>query len=149
MVKKGRDKKKVVFEKKEAVKTMVCKETKVSRAFVNILAIISILGFLSIISYSLFGRNIDQYVEAFWLGILGFGFIVESSPVDLMGRLKNKLGERNFTAMTTLIVGLLALIAGVLSLPQINIQNPAFLAVKGVMSIIAVVFIIIQTWILR
>jgi hypothetical protein len=135
--------------KKEVQTIPPCKENKVSKAFVTILAILSILGFISIISYTLFGKNIEGYVEALWLGILGFGFIVESNPPALIGRIRNKLGERNFTAMTTLIVGLLALIAGVLSLPQINIQNPVFLAVKGVMSIIAIVFIIIQTWILK
>ena len=125
------------------------KENKISKAFVNILAILSILGFISIISYTLFNQNIDQYIEALWLGILGLGFIAESSPIELMKRIRNRLGERNFTAMTTLIVGVLALIAGILSLPQINIQNPSFLAVKGIMSIIAIIFIVIQTWILK
>ena len=124
-------------------------ERKVSKAFVNILAILSILGFISIISYTLFNQHVEQYIEALWLGILGFGFIVESSPIQLMKRIRNKLGERNFTAMTTLVVGLLALVAGILSLPQINIQNPAFLAIKGIMSIIAIIFIAVQTWILK
>jgi hypothetical protein len=46
-----------------------------------------------------------------------------------------------------LIVGGIAVIAGILSLPQINIQNPAFLAVKGIISILAIIFIILQTWV--
>ena len=125
------------------------KERKVSKAFVNILAILSILGFMSIVSYTIFGKNIEKYIESLWFGILGIGFIIEASPIQLIKRIQNKLGERNFTAITTLIVGLLALIAGILSLPQINIQNPSFLAIKGIMSIIAIVFIIIQTWILK
>ncbi|MBT7102287.1 hypothetical protein HN935_02130 [archaeon] len=135
--------------KKEIATTSHYRETQLSKAFITILAILSVLGFISIVSDTLFASNIDKYIEALWLGILGFGFIIESNPPALAGRIRNRLNERNFTAITTLIVGLLALIAGVLSLPHINIQNPAFLAVKGVVSIIAIVFIVIQTWILK
>jgi len=42
-----------------------------------------------------------------------------------------------------------AIIAGVLSISQINIQHPVFLAIKGGISIIAIIFIIIQTWAIR
>lgn len=124
-------------------------ETKISRAFVNILAILSILGFTSIISYTLFNINITQYIETLWLTILGLGFIIESKPIQLFHSIRHRLGEKNFTATTTLILGTLAVIAGILSLPQINIQTQAFLAVKGIISIIAILFIIIQTWILK
>lgn len=124
-------------------------ETKISKAFVNILAILSILGFTSIISSTILNINISQYIETLWLTILGLGFIIESSPIQLFRSIKNRLGERNFTATTTLIIGTLAVIAGILSLPQINIQNPSFLAIKGIMSIIAIIFIVIQTWIIK
>ena len=62
--------------KKEVIVEKPSSETRVSKAFVNILAILSVLGFISIISYTLFDKNIEQYVEALWLGILGFGFII-------------------------------------------------------------------------
>jgi hypothetical protein len=125
------------------------RETKISNAFVNILVILSILGFTSIISYTLLDKDITRYVETLWLIILGIGFIVEANPNQLFHSIKNKLKQENFTATTTLIIGILAVITGILSLPQINIQNSAFLALKGIMSIIAVIFIIIQTWILE
>ena len=125
------------------------KRTRVSRKFVNILAIISIMGFVNIISYSLFYKNIDTYTEALLFGIMGLGFIIESSPIQLSKRIRSDLSERSFTAMTTLIVGLLSLTAGILTLPQINLQNPGFLAVKGITSIIAIMFIMIQTWIIK
>jgi hypothetical protein len=124
-------------------------EKKVSKSFINVLATLSILGFLSIISYTIFGKNIEIYIETLWLGIMGLGFIIESKPIALFKRIKNRLGERNFTAMTTFIVGALALIAGILSLPQINIQSPGFLAIKGIVSTIAIIFIIIQTWLIK
>ncbi len=125
------------------------RETNISKAFINILAILSILGFANIISYTLFNKDIIQYIETLWLTILGLGFIIESNPRQLFHSIRNNLGERNFTSTTTLIIGALAIIAGILSLPQINIQNPSFLAIKGIMSIIAIIFIIIQTWIIK
>ena len=124
-------------------------QTKISKPFVNILAILSILGFTSIISHTLLNTDISQYIETLWLTILVLGFIIESHPLQIFSSIKNRFQERNFTATTTFIIGLLAIIAGVLSLPQINIQSPGFLAIKGIMSIIAIIFIIIQTWILK
>ncbi|MBS3086971.1 hypothetical protein J4226_00060 [Candidatus Pacearchaeota archaeon] len=125
------------------------RQTKISVAFVNILAILSILGFTGIISYTLFNKNIDAYTETLWLLVLGLGFIIESSPIQLFHSIRNNLGEKNFTSTTTLIIGVLAVIAAALSLPQINIQTQAFLAIKGIMSIIAVIFIIVQTWVIK
>jgi hypothetical protein len=133
-------------------------ETKTSTAFTNILAILSIIGFASIISSSLLSINIDQYIETLWLTILGLGFIIESSPIQLFKTIRSQLGERNFTATTTLTIGLLAVIAGILSIPgltkvipwvQIIILAPSFPAIKGIISIIAIIFIIIQTWVLK
>jgi len=129
--------------------TEIVKADKVSKAFVNVLAIISIIGFLSIVSYTLFNTNLEGYIEALWLIILGLGFIIEARPRQLIIKIRNNLKEESFTAITTLIVGALALIAGTLSMPQINIQQTSFLAVKGIMSIIAIIFIIIQTWVLK
>jgi hypothetical protein len=124
-------------------------QTNISKPFVNILAILSILGFTSIISESIFNANITSYIEILWLTILGIGFIIESSPIQLFHSIRHRLGEKNFTATTTLIIGTLAVIAGILSLPQIAIQNQTFLAIKGIMSIIAIIFIVIQTWIIK
>jgi hypothetical protein len=125
------------------------RETHISKAFVNTLSILSILGFIGIISYTLLNRNISQYIEALWLIILGIGFVYESSPLKLFHNIKHRLSEKNFTATTTLTIGTLAILAGILTLPQLTIQNPGFLAIKGIISIIAIIFIIIQTWILK
>jgi hypothetical protein len=122
---------------------------KISSSFVTVLAIISILGFVGIISYTLFGRNIEGYIEASWLMIMGFGFIAESSPIRLYQSIQNKMTNRDFSSLTTLIVGVIAAFAGLLTLPGIGIESQAFQAIKGVIAIIAIIFIIIQTWIIK
>lgn len=125
------------------------RETKISHAFVNILAVLSIIGFISIISHTIFGINMTPYMETLWLGILGTGFIIESNPKKLFHSIKNRLEEKNFSSTTTLVIGILAVTAGIFSLPQIAIQNQAFLGLKGIMSIIAITFIIFQTWVIK
>ena len=123
--------------------------TGISTPFVNVLAIISILGFAGIISLALFTKNIESYIESFWLMIMGFGFMIESSPIQLYESIQNKLTNRNFSSLTTFIVGVIAALAGLLSLPEIGIQSQAFEAIKGVISIIAIIFIIVQTWVIK
>ncbi|MFA5484761.1 MAG: hypothetical protein WC260_00710 [Candidatus Pacearchaeota archaeon] len=127
----------------------VCKENRVSRSFVVILSIISILGFGSIISDSFFNYSIEKYVESIWFIILSIGFIFESHPRKLFKSIRNTMNDKTFTAITTFILGSIAFIAGVFTLPFFNITNPAFLAVKGLLSLVAISFIIIQTWIIR
>ncbi|MDD2444999.1 MAG: hypothetical protein PHX15_01605 [Candidatus Nanoarchaeia archaeon] len=127
----------------------VCKENRVSRPFVIVLSIISILGFSSIVSDSFFNYSIEKYVESMWFIILSIGFIFESHPRRLFKRIKDTMNDRTFTAITTFILGSIAFIAGIFTLPFFNIINPAFLAVKGLLSLVAISFIIIQTWVIR
>lgn len=124
-------------------------KNKISSSFIKVLAVISILGFVGIISATLFQKNIEAYIEASWLMIMGLGFIAESSPIQLYQSIQNKMTNRDFSSLTTLIVGVIAVLAGILSLPGIGIESLAFQAIKGVISIIAIIFIIIQTWIIK
>jgi len=123
------------------------KRSKASKKFVIALSIVSIIGFLNIITESLFGFSFVNYIESLWLVTLGLGLILETSIRELKeikgkGLTSNMLGK-----ITMVVVGFLAIIAAVLSIPQINIQSPIFLAIKGIISILAIIFIIIQTWV--
>lgn len=122
------------------------KRSKVSRSFVTILAIVSILGFISIISETLFELDIRLYIESLWMFIVGIGLILEAR-IRRLRTLKYGLNPGNFTTIITLTVGLIAIITGVLSTPYFGFQNPSFLAIKGILSVIAIVIIFIQTWI--
>lgn len=125
------------------------KNNKVSKGFVTALAIVSIIGFLTIVSESLFYINIGEYLGTMWLVVLGIGLIFESSPKQLRKIKKKGLTPENLGKLIMVVVGGLAVFAGLLSLPQINITNPSFLAVKGIISLLAIVFIIIETWVIE
>ncbi len=120
-----------------------------SEEFVTILAVISIIGFMGIVSYTLFDFRMDEYIEPIWMIIVGIGFIIEGQ-FNTFRKIRNEgLSPTNFTHLTTLIIGLIAIIAGIFSIPAIRIEATGFLAVKGIISLIAIVVIIVQTWIVK
>ena len=138
-------KQKIAFPVKEKKKEMVT----ASHKFVTALAFVSIIGFGGIVSSTLFNFNMNLYVESFFMIIIGFGFMIEGKITKLWRIRDEGLTTRNFTHLTTSIIGLLAIITGIFSIPQIRIETGGFLAVKGIIALIAIVIIVIQTWIVE
>jgi|GEM_PF-1695869 len=128
-------------------KRLEYKRSKVSKSFVTILAIVSILGFVSIISETLFEYDIGLYIESLWMFLVGIGLILEAR-IRRLRTLKYGLNPSNFTTLITLTVGGIAIVTGILSAPYFGLQNPSFFAIKGILSVIAIVVIFIQTWII-
>ena len=139
---------KIVLEKPVLKKRRWDHKVKVSQRFVTALAIVSILEFTGITSKTLFAYNLDAYLEALWMFIIGIGLSIEIQLKKLKLIPKQGLTRDNITNLITVIIGVVAIIAGIFSFPSIRIENPSFLAVKGIISIIAIVIIIIQTWII-
>lgn len=131
--------------KKEEIK----QKKKVSTKFAGVLAVISITGFSEIILNSLFNFSIQEYSSFLWLFIMGVGFILTTKPKNLYKKTKEGMTENTFARLTTFVIGCMAIIAGLLSLPFININHPILSATMGVISIISIIFIIIQTWVLN
>lgn len=140
-------KKEVYAEEEEEIQKNPKRKT--SRNLVIALSIVSIIGFVNIILESLFYINISEYIDTFLLIVLGLGLIFETSIGELKSINKEGLNSEYIGKITMIVVGSLSVIAGVLSLPQINLLNPSFLAVKGIISLLAIVFIILQTWVAK
>jgi hypothetical protein len=115
---------------------------------VYILAFVSIIGLLGIVIKTIFVYNVDFYVESLWMLIIGLGLVIEAR-IKKLKSLSQGLTSNNVTYLTTIIIGLLAILTGIFSFPQIRVETPAFLAIKGIIGLIAIVFIVIQTWIVR
>ena len=126
------------------------RKVKVSQKFVIALSIVSIIGFLGIASKTILATDITNYVESLWMFVIGLGLIIEAKIKSLKS-LSKKLTQDNFTHLVTAIIGGIAILAAIFSFPllKIQIQNPTFLAIKGIISIIAIAIIIIQTWIIE
>ena len=119
-----------------------------TKRFLNALSIVSILGFLGIFLQTIFEYDINNYVGAAWMLILGIGLIMEVNFRSLKRIFKGGLNKGNFANLITLIIGLVAVFAAVFSIPGMRIENPSFLAIKGILALIAIVIILIQTFFL-
>jgi peptidoglycan/LPS O-acetylase OafA/YrhL len=133
--------------KKEENEVSEERKVKISQNFVVALALVSIISFVGIISESLFEYNLNSYVESLFMFVIGIGLILESK-IKKIKSLKYGLNPKNFANLITAIIGVIAIFAGIFSFPQIKITTPAFVAVKGIISIIAIIVIVIQTWFL-
>ena len=122
---------------------------KASHKFVSILAVVSILGFAAIVSSTLFDFDLNEYVDSLLMLIVGLGLVIEGQITRLRQIKEEGLTPTNFTHLVTVIIGVIAICAGIFSFPGIRFEHPTFLAVKGILSIIAIIFIIIQTWIIE
>jgi len=138
---------KLLLAKKPKIKKLP--ELKNNNFFGKILAVISILGFTSIITMTFFNYSIESYLESALLMLMGIGFMYQSEPRELIRSLPNHFQEQSFASITTFVIGSLAIIVGILSLPQINLQNPTLSAINGIIAIIAIIFIVIETWIIQ
>jgi|SRR3989344_3753432 len=121
--------------------------SRVSQKFVTALAIVSIIGFASIVTQTIFNYDITAYVEVSLMLIIGVGLIIEAR-IKKLKSLERGITSNNITHLTTIVIGVIAILAGIFSIPAIRLENPAFLAIKGIMSVIAIIVITIQTWII-
>lgn len=140
-------KKKIDLEKEVVVEEKW--RSKLSHKFVMILATVSILGFVGIVSETIFNRNINIHIHSLWLIVIGIGMILEAQIKSLRKIREQGLTPNNFTHLITLVVGIIAILAGIFSFPNFGIVNPSFHAVRGVVSIIAIIVIVIQTWLVE
>lgn len=129
------------------MKKRFTEKVRISQKFVTALAIVSIVGFLGIISESFFGFDLSEYSEFSLMMVIGIGLIIEAK-IKKLKSLKRGITSNNITHLTTVIIGVIAIIAGIFSFPPIRIVNPSFLAIKGIISIIAIAVIMIQTWVI-
>ncbi len=122
---------------------------KISTGFLSVLSIVSILGFFGIVMKTLFEMDITIYIEVLWILVLGFGLLIESNLRGLFRIKETGLTSESFRELVTAVVGFLAVLTGVLLLPQIGWVTPALLAVQGIISLVAMIFILIQSLILK
>jgi len=148
MGKKKVDGNSVIAKKKKVVRRKWGRgKVKVSPRFVTALSIVSIVGFVGILSETLFNYDLKFYVEAILMFVIGIGMVIEVKWSELKS-VRQGLDRENFTDITTVVIGFVAVVAGIFSLPFFRIDNPSFSAIKGIVAIIAIVIIVIQTWVI-
>ena len=139
--------KKPISEEKEK-ESFANKKVNVSHVFILALAIVSILGFIGIMTESFFEFNMTTYIEALLMLIIGIALIIEAK-IKSLRTLARGFNSNNFAHLVTAIIGAVAIVAGIFTFPPIAFNSPAFIAIKGILSIIAIAIIIIQTWVIK
>ena len=121
---------------------------KVNKKFVYALSIVSIIGFLAIFLESFFGYSfVSNNQSALILLVLGTGLVIESEIKKMIRGIKLKTARSiDLTHILTGIVGIIAILSGLLSL--FSIATPQIEATKGIISLLAIVFIFLETWVI-
>ena len=127
---------------------MVKRKNKTTFVFRSMLAVISIVGFLTIIGNTWFDFALmgNLFVGIILLA-LGFGMAMEGQIRKWKTFPKNGLSGAEFSHIVTGIVGFLAIVAG--SLYIVGVDTPLIESYKNIVSTIAVIFIAIETWLVK
>ncbi|MBU2523501.1 MAG: hypothetical protein KKE23_04415, partial [Nanoarchaeota archaeon] len=116
--------------------------------FTILLALISIAGFVGIISTSIFNYDLNGYIESFWIFLIGWG-IFSHTKFSALKSLRYGITQYNFPNLITELIGLLAILSAILTFPSVGITHNAIITMKGMMAIIAILIIFVQTWVVK
>jgi len=117
--------------------------------FLFFLIMIDLSGFAIAALYNLLGLNLKAYSEFAWTLLFSLGMIIISDVKKIIGMGRKGVRTDNFSSLVTFIVGILAFIVAILSLPQFNLVSPTMSAVKGIVALIAVSYVIIEAFIVK
>ena len=92
------------------VKKKKKEKSNASRSFVIALSIVSMIGFLSITTKSLFDFSFEHYMESLWLFTLGIALILETSFKELKKVKKSGLTSEMLGKITMVVIGTFAVI---------------------------------------
>lgn len=122
---------------------------KAKPMFIYFLAIVSILGFMGTAVDAFGGIDISKYITSTIFLLIGIGLMIEGNVRALPKMLKYGLTGNEISHITAIAVGVVAIISGVLSYPFIGIENNTFTIIKGILSIVAIVIIVIETFFVK
>jgi len=119
------------------------------RKFIFFLIMIDLTWFGSVVMDNLFGLSLGDYGEFAWTFLFGLGLVVVSDLKRVKKMGQEGFKSENFASLTTLIIGSLAIVTAILSLPFINVVSPTLNSIKGILALIAIVYVVLETWIIK
>lgn len=128
---------------------------KTKPAFIYILAIVSILGFVStaIISFSNF--DVGNYFTSIMFILIGLGLVIEGQIRNILKMRRGGLTGDEISHITASVIGIIAMGFGVINLIAVIFSfntlllSETFNAVKGILSLISIGIISIETWVVN
>lgn len=119
--------------------------------FNMILAVVSIIGFMSIIIRTFSGTDASKFMDMLLLLLIGAGILLKMDLTKLSDLKEDGLTSAQFSRIIGIIIAVLAMLTGLFNVvPSDRIHNwSGFMAIKGIVAIIAIIVIVIETWVLR
>ena len=78
--------------------------------------------------------------------LIGFGIFTQTK-FSAIRSLRYGITNYNFPNLITELIGFLAIISAILVFPKIGVVHHSILTIKGILAVIAILIIFIQTWI--
>lgn len=122
---------------------------KAYRKFLLFLIILDLLGFATIATDNFFGWHLGNYNEFVWIFFFALGLIVISNVKRIKKISVHGFKSESFAGLATLIIGILALITAFLSLPFFSLDHPVLRSIKGIIALIAMVYIVLEAWVVH
>jgi hypothetical protein len=119
------------------------------KKFLFFLILIDMTWFASVVADNLLGLSLGDYGEFAWVFLFGAGLLIMSNAKRVVRIRKTGFKSDNFANLATFIIGILALVTAFLSLPQFNITSPVLSAIKGILALIAIIYVILEAWVIR
>lgn len=123
--------------------------TKGYKKFLFFLIMIDLTWFASVVSDNLLGMNLQDYGEFAWILLFSLGMIIISDVKKMTSIKRRGFRSDNFASLVTFIIGVMAFVVAVLSLPQINMTSPVMSSIKGILALIAIIYVILEGLIIK
>jgi hypothetical protein len=111
--------------------------------FTTWLAIVSILGFATILVNSLSGVDIGPWVEGLLFMIIGFALFVMGGAKFFL-YFRGGLTASEVARLVTVVIGVASFFTGVLMLPLFGVEVVVLNGIKAVIAVIAIAVIAIE-----
>ena len=123
--------------------------TKGYKKFLFFLILIDLTWFASVVSDNLLGMNLQDYGEFAWILLFSLGMIIISDVKKMMSIKRRGFRSDNFSSLVTFIIGVMAFVVAILSLPQFNLTSPIMSSIKGILASIAIIYVILEGFIIK
>lgn len=118
--------------------------------FRQLLAVVSILGFLSILFNSLFEVNAAGWIDSVLFVLIGVGLMIIGGVRMVWKYFENGLTDVEISKILTIIVGIFSTIVGILIMPvdPFGVMDaPQLGGVKAVIAVLTITIIMVETWV--
>ncbi len=123
-------------------------KNKITPTFLIVLAIASIIGFLAIISDAFFGLDLGKYTPSILMILFGIAFLVEGQVRFWFSKFsRGGFSSTEISHIVTGVMGVIAILVGILSF--LITENAVFDSLRGIISVVAIIVIIIETFFVK